>query len=118
MVMRAKVECRFCGEFFHPSIVEEWEAHDSRECVRRLRSEVERLTVVNEEIAGRLEASVENVNVLLNRERRLKPYRTEALAARHLVYADGSASPVADLPFPFEAKTVYAKARAANEDKP
>ena len=52
-----------------------------------------------------------------------KPYTipgilAEALAARHLVYADGSASPVADLPFPFEAKAVYAKARAANEDKP
>ena len=43
-------------------------------------------------------------------------WQTEALAARHLVYADGSASPVADLPFPFEAKAAYAKARAANEE--
>jgi len=46
----------------------------------------------------------------------LKNWKSEALAARHLVYADGSASPVADLPFPFEAKAVYAKARAANEE--
>ena len=48
----------------------------------------------------------------------LRSFKAEALAARHLVYADGSASPVADLPFPFEAKAAYAKARAANEEKP